>query len=84
MKIILINIFLILLISCKPMSLLPKEVKSQLPKGANTVLMNFDMSKDSLFLYVSEFLSNENFRMYNLNKEIGFINTDGIVQGFYY
>ena len=77
MKIILINIFLILLISCKPMSLLPKEVKSQLPKGANTVLMNFDMSKDSLFLYVSEFLSNENFRMYNLNKEIGFINTDG-------
>lgn len=73
----LIILLFILLVGCQAISTLPKNIRSEIPDGANKVIVSFDMSKDSLFLYVSEFLANENFRIYNLNKEIGFINTDG-------
>lgn len=77
MKSFLIALMLFIFYGCTPLSRLPKEVSSHIPKEANTVVMNFNMPKDSLFIFVSEFLSKENFRIFNLNKEVGFINTDG-------
>ena len=77
MKKFIIVLVLFIFIGCTPLSRLSKEVRSQIPKEANTLVMNFDLPNDSLFIYVSEFLSTENFRIHSLNKEVGFINTDG-------
>jgi hypothetical protein len=57
-------------------SVLTKETRKIIPPDAHKVILTFDMPKDSLFLLISDFLSNNNFRIYNYDKEIGFINTD--------
>ena len=76
MKLAVIIVLIIITESCTP-HLLSKETRQLIPKDANKVIMQFDMSTDSLYLFISEFLVNENFRIYNSSKEIGFINTDG-------
>lgn len=55
---------------------LPKEKLKTVPKDANKIILVFDMPKDSLFILVSDFLTNNNYRIYSHDKEVGFINTD--------
>ena len=74
-KYILILLLSLFSLNCY-LSVLPKETKKIIPPDANKVILTFDMPKDSLFLLISEFLSNNNYRIYNFDKDIGFINTD--------
>ena len=69
MKLAIIIVLIFITESCTP-HLLSKEARQLIPKDANKVIMQFDMSTDSLYLFVSEFLVNEYFRIYNSDREI--------------
>lgn len=76
------NIFFILLISfvfvqCSYKSILSKETQALIPPNANKVIISTEIPNDSLFILVSHLLVNNNFRIFNSDKEIGYINTDG-------
>ena len=55
MKLAIIIVLIFITESCTP-HLLSKEARQLIPKDANKVIMQFDMSTDSLYLFVSEFL----------------------------
>lgn len=78
-KYLLLFIISVLLIGCSPsyQSILSKETQSLIPPGANKVILYSDFSSDSLFNVVLNILINENIRIVNENKDIGYISTEG-------
>ncbi len=76
------NTFFVLLFSvvfmkCSYESILPKETQDLIPSDANKVVLSTEIPDDSLYILVSKLLVNNNFRIVNSDKEIGYINTDG-------
>lgn len=78
-KYFLLLIISILFASCSPsyQSILPKETQTLIPIGANKVILYSDLTSDSLFNEVLNTLINENIRIVNENKNIGYISTEG-------
>ncbi|GAB6282768.1 MAG: hypothetical protein STSR0008_15170 [Ignavibacterium sp.] len=62
--------------NCTYHSLLPQETLDKIPKEADQVILSFDIPKDSLFTIVTNFLLDENYRIYNSDKQIAYISTD--------
>lgn len=78
-KHILFLVLSILVIGCSPsyQSILPKETQLLIPTGANKVILYSNVPSDSLFNEVLNTLINENIRIVNENKDIGYISTEG-------
>lgn len=78
-KYLILLLISILFASCSPsyQSILPKETQSLIPPNANKVILYSDFSSDSLFNEALNVLINENIRIVNENKELGYISTEG-------
>lgn len=61
---------------CFYSSMIPKETRRKIPSDANQVILTFDIPKDSVFVIVSNLLLDENYRIYNSDRQIAYINTD--------
>lgn len=77
MKFVFLLISTMFFAGCFYNSLLPKKTRNKIPPDANQVILTFDISKDSVFVLVSNLLFDEKYRIYNSDRQIAYINTDG-------
>lgn len=76
MKYIFLFLSALVFAGCFYNSILSKETRNKIPSDANQVILSFDISKDSVFVLVSNLLLDETYRIYNSDRQIAFINTD--------
>lgn len=77
MKYIFLILSAIAFTNCTFQSILPVETRDKIPKDADQIILSFDISRDSVFTLVTNLLLDENYRIYNSDKQIAYINTDG-------
>ena len=75
--IILIFALAFLFIKCSYESILPKHTQQLIPSNANKVILLSELQPDSLLDFMIDYLTDNNFRITNYDKQFGIINTDG-------